>query len=74
MTNASINPTLTLNFSKSVSGIAGKLLRIYDQDNNLIETREATATNVTVNGSNVSIQLTDNLIKATTDYILMDDG
>ncbi len=74
MTNASINPTLTLNFSKSVSGIAGKHLRIYDQDNNLIETIEATATNVTVNGSNVSIQLTNNLIKATTYYVLMDDG
>jgi len=73
-TNISINPTLTLTFSKSVSGIAGKHLRIYDQDNNLIETIEATATNVTVNGSTVSIQLINNLTKATTYYVLMDDG
>ncbi len=73
-TTISINPTLTLTFSKSVSGIAGKHLRIYDQDNNLIETIEATAANVTVNGSIVSIQLINNLTKATTYYGLMDDG
>ncbi len=73
-TNVSTKPTLTLNFSKAISGVAGKHLRIYDQHDSLIESIEATSTNVTMNGSSVSIQLSSNLIKAMTYYVLMDNG
>ncbi|MGE7843734.1 S-layer homology domain-containing protein [Lysinibacillus sp. NPDC093712] len=73
-TNVSTKPMLTLNFSKAISGVAGKHLRIYNQNDKLIESIEATSTNVTMNGSSVSIQLSSNLIKAMTYYVLMDNG
>ncbi|MFJ7665151.1 cadherin domain-containing protein [Lysinibacillus sp. NPDC097162] len=73
-TNVSTKPTLTLNFSKAISGVAGKHLRIYDQHDSLIESIEATSTKVTLNGSSVSIQISSNLTKAMTYYVLMDNG
>lgn len=72
--NASTKPTLTLNFSKNVSGVAGKHLRIYDQENTLIESIEANSTNVTMNGATATIELTKYLTKAMTYYVLMDTG
>jgi len=72
--NASTKPTLTLNFSKNVSGVAGKYLHIYDQQNTLIESIEATSTNVTMSGTTATIQLTKYLTKAMTYYVLMDNG
>jgi len=72
--NASTKPTLTLNFSKNVNGVAGKYFHIYDQDNTLIESIEANSTNVTMNGTTATIQLTKFLTKAMTYYVLMDDG
>lgn len=72
--NASTKPTLTLNFSKNVSGVAGKYLHIYDQENTLIESIEANSTNVTMNGATATIELTKYLTKAMTYYVLMDTG
>ncbi|MFJ7669425.1 cadherin domain-containing protein [Lysinibacillus sp. NPDC097195] len=72
--NASTKPTLTLNFSKNVSGVAGKYLRIYNQENTLIESIDASSTNVTMNGTTATIQLTKYLTKAMTYYVLMDNG
>ncbi len=71
-TNIPINPTLTLTFSENVSSVAGKNIRIYGPNNSLIDTIDAT--NATVNGSTVSIQPTNNLLKGITYYVLMDDG
>ncbi|WP_342442187.1 InlB B-repeat-containing protein [Lysinibacillus sp. FSL K6-0075] len=71
-TNIPINPTLTLTFSENVSGVAGKNIRIYGPNNSLIDTIDAT--NATVNGSTVSIQPTNTLLKEITYYVLMDDG
>lgn len=71
-TNIPINPTLTLTFSENVSGVAGKNIRIYGPNNSLIDTIDAT--NATVNGSTVSIQPTNTLLKGITYYVLMDDG
>ncbi|WP_155593415.1 InlB B-repeat-containing protein [Lysinibacillus cavernae] len=71
-TDVSINPTLSLTFSENVEAVEGKNIRIYDQNDNLIESIEAT--NATVNGSMVSIQPTNTLLKGKTYYVLMDNG
>ncbi|WP_082389452.1 InlB B-repeat-containing protein [Lysinibacillus sp. ZYM-1] len=72
----SVNSPLSLTFSANINAVEGRNIRIYDAGNdNLIDSIAATNTNVvTVNGSTVSIQLTNNLLKGKTYYVLMDGG
>jgi len=74
--DVSVNSPLSLTFSENVNAVEGKNIRIYDAENdNLIDSIAATNTNVvTVNSSTVSIQLTNNLLKGKTYYVLMDRG
>lgn len=72
--NIAINPTLTLTFSENIQAVSGKYIHIYNQNDQKMETIEATSQNVAVNADAVTISLSNNLLKAMTYYVLIDGG
>jgi hypothetical protein len=73
-TNVSLTSNLTATFSESVMAVSSKIITLKKSDNSTVESFTLPSARVTISGTTVTIDPTNNLTTSTDYYVLMDAG